>query len=368
MPALRTSVTVALVAAVLAPTAGASPRGSQSANVDLVRTIPYTQGTDLDFSGDVVYAAQEGPGGGVHIIDVSGGTPRQVGFASCPGTQNDVAVVRRGLIALGGFSGTCTGAGIRLIDVRNPKAPKLLGQVGFPDGTHTLTVYPGTSLIYSSPGGLGENGGTEFIVDASDPRDLEVVGEYTPNAFGCHDVSFHVRKSRKLGFCPGQQETEVWDVSDPLHPDLLAEIPPTMEFPHSAIAAPDGEVLVIGDENLFTVHDCVTSQDPLGALWAYDISDPAQPLPLGYISSPRGALPVTGCTAHNFNFIPKTRTVVAAWYTGGTSVVDFADPTTPEEVAYFAPADVDTWSSYWYRGRIYANDLSRGLDVLTFTP
>lgn len=360
----------AAVAFASAPPAGAVVV-DKSDNVTHVANVPYTGGTDLAFSGDLVYAARQGDGGGVSIFDVSGRRPKKLGFVSCPGTQNDVAVVKPGLIALGFYSGDCGGgeSGIRLIDVSNPKRPKLRDAIGFPDGTHTLTVYPGKPLIYSSPGGLGENGGVEHIVDVSNPRRMKVVGEYTPNTFGCHDLTFHFTKEAKLAFCPGQQETEILDVSNPVEPQLVAEIPPNMEFPHSAVASPDGQLLVIGDESLFTVHDCTSGKSPTGALYAYDISDPAQPAFLGHHSSPRGGDPAgtpgtAVCTAHNFNFIPKTKQVVTSWYTGGTSVVDFSEPATPVEVAHFRPDDADTWSSYWYRGRIYANDGARGLDVL----
>ena len=359
-----------LLLAVSAVPAGAA-QVDQSDNVSHVANIEYERGTDLAFSGDFAYAARQGDEGGVSVVDVSGRRPQEVAFISCPGTQNDVAVVKPGLIALGFYSGECGGSesGIRLIDVSNPKRPKFLDAIGFPDGTHTLTVYPGKPLIYSSPGGLGENGGVEHIVDVSNPRAIEVVGEYAPNTFGCHDLTFHFTKKAKLAFCPGQQETEILDVSDPVEPTLVAEIPPNMEFPHSAVASPDGRLLVIGDESLFTAHDCATGKSPTGALYAYDISDPARPLFLGHHSSPRGGAPLGTlgtpvCTAHNFNFIPGTRQVVTSWYTGGTSVVDFAEPSSPVEVAHFRPDDADTWSSYWYRGRIYANDGARGLDVL----
>ncbi|MGH2650856.1 MAG: LVIVD repeat-containing protein, partial [Actinomycetota bacterium] len=319
-------------------TPAASTGPATSPNISLVQSFAYEAGTDLAFRGRFIYAAQEGNEGGVHVFELVDDLPRPVSFVSCPGTQNDVAVVRPGLIALGFFGGECAGAdgaGVRLIDVKNPRLPKLLDAVGFPNGAHTITVFPREPLIYVSPGGLGENGGTEFILDVSDPRNIEVAGEYTPNPFGCHDVSFHVTEGRALGFCPGQAETEIWDVANPLSPGLLATIPPHMEFPHSAIATPDGDVLVVGDESLFTAHECVSGRSPTGAFWAYDISDPATPIPMGQIASPRGAsavgtLATPVCTAHNFNFIPGTRTAVVAWYTGGTSVVDFADPMSPE--------------------------------------
>ena len=46
-------------------------------------------------------------------------------------------------------------------------------------------------------------------------------------------------------------------------------------------------------------------------------------------------------------------------------MVDFEDPTLPEEVAYFRAEDSDSWSSYFYDGRIWINDLNRGIDVIS---
>jgi hypothetical protein len=345
---------------------------AKSGDVRKIASFRYKNGTDIDFSGDFVYAAKQGNHGGVYVFDVSRRRPKRVAFIPCPGTQNDVAVVRPGLIALGFYSGSCGSrgrSGVRLIDVADPSSPRLLDSIGFDDGTHTLTVFPGKPLIYASSGGLSENGGTEYIIDVSDPKHMKVVEEYVPNSFGCHDVSFHVTRSRRLGFCPGQLETEIWDVSKARKPRLLASIPPIMEFPHSAVASPDGNLLVIGDESLFTAHDCVTGQSALGALYAYDITDPTNPTFQGRISSPRGAAQVgtlvtQPCTAHNFNFAGGTRKVVASWYTGGTSVIDFRTPSAPKEIAYYRPEDANTWSSYFYRGQVFASDGTRGLDVL----
>jgi hypothetical protein len=56
-----------------------------------------------------------------------------------------------------------------------------------------------------------------------------------------------------------------------------------------------------------------------------------------------------------------------SWYEGGTSVVDFTNPSAPTEVAFYRATggggSADTWSSYWYNGKIYANDIVRGVDV-----
>jgi hypothetical protein len=350
--------------------AAAAPAIDQSENVRLVKSFSYTGGTDLDFDGRYVFAGQQGQEGGVHVIDTRGRTPKKVSFIPCPGSQNDVAVVEKGVLALGYHSGSCgpvPGAGVRLIDVKNPRRPRILGAVdNLPGGTHTLTVYPGKPIVYASPGGLANGGGVEQILDVSNPKKPVVAATYRPNAAGCHDVWFHMGKERPLAFCAGLTEIQIWDVTDPLAPETIGRIVnPAMFFPHSAIPSPDGRYLVVGDE-AFVAHECAAG-GPTGSLFVYDISVPELPLLVGQWGPRRGASPVGAtawCTAHNFQFVPGTMNLVVSWYTGGTSVLDLSDPTLITEVAHFMPDDANTWSSYFYDGFIYANDGNRGLDVL----
>ena len=78
------------------------------------------------------------------------------------------------------------------------------------------------------------------------------------------------------------------------------------------------------------------------------------------------------CTAHNFNVVPgiQRNILVGCFYEGGTSVIDFTDPAKPKEIGYYQiGGDVPAyeWSSYWYNGYIYANDIERGIDVFSFS-
>jgi len=78
------------------------------------------------------------------------------------------------------------------------------------------------------------------------------------------------------------------------------------------------------------------------------------------------------CSVHNGMYIPVAGRylLVAAWYGGGTSVIDLTNPASPHEVAYYdatgSPAASDAWSSYWYNGKIYTNDIGRGQDVFDY--
>ena len=375
-----------LMLAGAAPSLAAPQRTVEASdNVKLVAHFPYVNedanffqgGTDIDFSGRYVYAMQQGANGGVHVIDHAAAKPKKVAFIPCPGEQNDVAVVKPGLIAIGFHSSTCAGVvggGILLADVKDPKKPKFLGNVTFPGGTHTLTVYPGKDIIYSSPDGLGNVRGAEQIIDVSNPTKPKIAATFNNTGTACHDVTFHISKDRKLGFCPGSTNTEIWDASDPLAPVVIARIfNPLQQYQHDAAVTSDGNLLVIGDEAVVG-NDCVGG--PTGAMYAYDISDPTTPIPQGYFAIPRGQQPAgssnvdrnTWCTAHIFKFIPGTYTMVASWYSAGMDVIDWTNPSTPAEIAHYMGTGEDItnyWSAYWYDGRIYANDRVKGLDVFT---
>ena len=367
----------------LAPISGpaAASEVDKSKNVRLIKRFAYRDangysegGTDIDFQGRYVYVARQGPRGGVQILDASRKVPRTVGFVRCPGTQNDVAIVKPGLLALGYHSSGCglPGMGVRLIDVRNPRRPRLLGQVETPGGSHTITVYPGKPIIYASPGGLPTNGGaTEQIIDVSNPRRPKIVNTFRPNASGCHDLTFDIRKRRKIAVCPGMGETQIWDVTKPTKPATIGHIVnPLMFFHHSAAVSPDGRYLVLGDEN-FAADECVGG--PTGAIYVYDLANLIAPTPVSYFGIARGPALVSSpdidrgawCTAHLFNFIPGTRTLVSSWYAGGMNVIDLRNPANPTEIAYYAGGGANYWSAYWYDGRIWANDRVRGLDVFT---
>lgn len=378
---------VALVAALAAAGAVSGPAAGAPAGAALkfssVMRDAYTGGTEIDFSGRYVYATQmdghldrgEIPDqGGINIYDASGRVPRKVGFLHCPGNDNDIAIVKPGLVALGFHENRCApGQGLLLADVRNPKKPRVLGYVNV-SSSHTITTYPGKPIVYVSPGGIAYAGGPEQIVDVSDPHHPKVVATYSNNPNGCHDISFRITDTEQLAFCAGLTEVQVWDVSDPLKPVTLAHIAnPAIEYPHFALASPDGKTLAINDE-AFAAHECSTGHSPTGAIWTYDISDPSVPVPLGTFSPPRGTPGVgtevgwvsTWCTSHQFSFTARGNLVVP-WFTGGTSVLDLSDPATPTELGYYRPDDAIAYTSQWHDGRIYLNDMNRGFEVLDVT-
>lgn len=387
MKAPRIAAAVALLCALGVQPASAD-QVDKSKNVSPISHVPYWGGTHLAFGAGLAYGGQwDGRGekpdvGGVRIFDITG-APRQVGFFKCPGNDVDVAFVKPGLVAVGHHAATCNpfdegedDAGVYLLDVSNPRSPRMLGQVNLPAGrqSHSITAYPGKPIIYSNAGGLPSNGGTfTHMIDVSNPSKPKVVAEFRPPPppTGCHDFSFHFDKRGKFGFCSGLQGTQIWDVSDPLEPSVVTTIyNPFIQFSHYSVASADGKILAINDENI-TANDCVEQETPTGAMWFYDISDIESPQFLSSFSPPRGN---TGspfgsfwvgdgtCTSHDFNWVDN-RTVVVPWYTGGFNVISVEDSTAPEEVAYYQPEDTDMWSAHYFQGRIYTNDMARGFEA-----
>jgi hypothetical protein len=375
-------VVLGLMSMSVASGAIASNRKTIDPKLKLLAHFQFFGGTEVAFSGHYAYVGQmDGhtdrgqlpKQGGVKIYDVSSNTPRYISTVHCPGNDNDVEVVHPGLIALGYATNRCaSGQGVTLIDVEKPAHPRLLGHVNVPS-SHTITPYPGKPLLYVSPGGLAYAGGPEQIVDVSDPQAPKVVATFQTDQNGCHDFSFYVSASRKLGFCAGESGVFIFDVSDPLAPTLLTRfVNPAIQFGHFALASPDGKTLAVNDE-AFVAHDCTTGQSPTGAVWLYDITDPGKPMPIGHFSPPRGPQMIgsyagwtqSWCTSHQFDWISNNLLVVP-WYAGGMSIVDVTDPSMAHEVASYDPKNTISYSSQYddLNGRVFVTDLNRGLTIL----
>lgn len=350
------AVLAASMTLTLTPLAQAAP--VKSNNIRQIANLELGRVTELALQGRYTYAVGDKT---VSIVDRS--TLKVVGELECPegigGTE--VESLNKGFIAFDA-SGGCGIPGVAIVDVRDPKHPRIVGGSD-PVRSHTITAYPGKPIIYVSPNGCcgDARGGIEEIIDARDPKDVKIL-RFNSAGLGCHDVGFLITKKLKLAACAGGAETQLWDVSDPLAPVTLSRIPtPQVFFNHSAMISPDGKLLVVGDE-AHGVTSCAGT--PTGALWFYDISNPAAPMLQGYYNIDRGsavssfwATPEAWCSAHMYYFKPGTRLLTTAWYQGGLNVLDLKDPRSPQEVAYYqADGDFSPWAAYWDGNRIWTAD------------
>jgi hypothetical protein len=323
----------------------------------------------------------------------------------CRGPQNDVSLWRyqgrlllfmsidrpqiHGDTVCGQNSATDTVAsdpngweGIRIFDITNPASPVYLHAVRTDCGSHTHTLIPDLPnhrlLIYVSSYPIASQniGGTcqqpfgkisIVSVPLDAPETARVIGQPTisappySGAVACHDITVFLAIHKAAAAC--MSEGQIWDISDPAHPDTLHAMhmdDPTVWFWHSAEFTWDGQYVVFDDEG---TGSCSATGN--GKIWIYRVSDGALQSTFMIPRNQGGSY----CSKHNGNVIPVPGKylLVSAWYGGGSAVIDFTNPTAPREVAYYdavgGRGPADTWSSYWYNGAIYANDITRGVDA-----
>lgn len=413
---MKTRVSGILVAAAAAlafalPAQGTHNSDEHSDNMSLLANFndggTYRQGSDLAFWGNLAVAGNYDNPGGFRLFDISDPAKLTlVGQFVCAGPQNDVSIW--GDLVFVSVDSPRTDAncpstaagrdqaaagtaweGIRVVSIADRANPVQVAAVKTDCGSHTHTLYPDEAnnrvLIYVqsyplNPQGADCNPGSHRKVSVvevplANPAAANVAGTFDVSpAIGCHDSTILV--PRKLVGAACITESQLWDISDPVKPKIVGRIHnPAINIQHSTTFSWDGKTLVIGDElgGAEFTPGCGPGGDhvPLGALWFYDVSDPTNPIAKANWRIPR-TVPTAFCSAHNFNTVPVTNgknILVSAWYNGGTTVVDFTDPTNPQELGFYIanePVQAATWSSYWYNDRIYGNNFD--VDVNSLTP
>jgi PA domain len=197
----------------------------------------------------------------------------------------------------------------------------------------------------------------------------------------CHDTGVILGDALKAA-CAGGDGFTVWSL-DPADGGSLENpaiqysvIIPGVSIGHSAGFTWDGEVLIFGHEpGGGGAAECqATSSIVNRTLFFFDADTGVA---LGTIVHPRPQTALENCTWHNYNVVPtdKGYVLVAGNYQSGISVVDFSDPANAFEIAYADPAPLvnpdnpaaievgGDWSTYWYDGRIYESDITRGLTI-----
>ncbi|TXC69192.1 DUF305 domain-containing protein [Sphingorhabdus soli] len=317
--------------------------------------------------------------------------------------------------------------GLRIFDISDITRPVQVGQVQTCRGSHTHSVVKKTAtslIVYNSgtsrvrdeaelAGCIGDVPGDDRtalfridvieipladpsqarIVDSpavfADPKTGRLAGlwqggdhgddtQQTSRTDQCHDITVFPTKNIAAGACSGNGV--IFDISDPRKPKRIDEVVDKgFAYWHSATFNNDGTLVLFTDEWGGGGRPRCRASDPQnwGADAIYEIVDGKLEFRSTYkLSAPQGDK--ENCVAHNGSIIPVPgrNIFVQAWYQGGISVMDFTDPKNPFEIAYFdrGPIDKDQlvtggyWSAYWYKGRIYATEIARGLDVFALEP
>ena len=313
--------------------------------------------------------------------------------------------------------------GVRIFDISDITRPRQVGQVQTCRGSHThsvvsadkkrIVVYnSGTSHVRDAEelAGCFSNAGDEtalFSIDVIEipvanpgaarivdrPRvfakDGQIAGLWRGGDHGegtqdtsdtnqCHDITVFPAKKLAAGACSGNGI--ILDISDPLKPTRIDDIiDKGFAYWHSATFNNDGTKVLFTDEWGGGGRPRCQAGDPMN--WGADAFYAIENGKLahhGGFKLPAPQSDKENCVAHNGSIIPVPgRDIfVQAWYQGGISVIDFTDPDNIHEIAYFdrGPVDKDQlgmggyWSAYWYKGRIYATEIARGLDVFALEP
>ena len=319
--------------------------------------------------------------------------------------------------------------GIRIFDISDIARPVQVGQVQTCRGSHTHSVVTGPGedgmiIVYNSgissvregdelEGCVGDIAGDErtalFRIDVieipvddpsrsrivsspavfADPETGRLAGLWQGGDHGedtqetsltnqCHDITVFPEAGLAAGACSGNGI--LFDISDPLNPHRIDEVlDKGFAYWHSATFNNDGTKVLFTDEWGGGSRPRCRTYDPLdwGADAIYDIVDGKLEFKSYYkLSAPQ--LEQENCVAHNGSIVPVPgRDIfVQAWLQGGLSMIDFTDSANPVEIAYFDRGPIHEehlilggyWSTYWYKGHIYATEIARGLDVLALVP
>ena len=369
--------------------------------------------SDLAFQGTYAYA---GNYNGFMVYDISEPTaPVAVTQVVCPGSQNDISVWGDILVLSVDSSrndASCNSSGqsasiesswegIRVFDISDPSQPEYVAAVETDCGSHTHTLAPskdGEDLyVYASsyspniafPDCQPPHDKISVVkIPVADMATAELVGTpvlfpdggnpaggYSRETSGCHDITAYPAKDIAAGACMG--DGILLDISDRANPVVTEQVRDTKNFAfwHSATFNNAGTKVVFTDElgggGAATCNPTVGPER--GANGIYDIV--AGDLVFkSYYKIPRTQADTENCVAHNGSLIPVPGRdiMVQAWYQGGVSVFDFTDSANPKEIGWFDRGPVDEtrlvlggpWSSYYYNGFIYSNEIHRGFDVL----
>ena len=371
--------------------------------------------SDLAFRGSLVY---QGNFAGFSIWDVSDpATPALLSVVECITSQGDPSIVGNLLFVSaegGGNRKDCAKggvadpadhtAGVRIYDVSDPRAPRLVKNVETCKGSHTHTVVPhptdrGVVYIYVS-GNQSARPDTELAgcrnggdpadetnslyrldvirVPLARPQDAAVVtgarlftglgpaparGGRTRAPRGvegadsltmaqmaaagprnCHDVTAYPEMGLLAGACASHGL--LVDISDPERPVRLAAAADTnFSLWHTAVFSNDGTKVVFTDEwGGGTSPNCqATHPLEMGGNTTLVIGADRKFRQHAYFKIPTAQSAEENCVSHNGSLIPVPGRdiMVQGWYQGGVNVIDFTDADRPREIAFFDRGPVD---------------------------
>ena len=372
MRRLTLAATAACLVAAAAPS-GATPSPEpgpgyvKTSNVTHVATVPL----DSDSIGGRVLGKDffVRTGKGITIYDTSNpNLPTPKGFVAIPQTPNqereDVDTNGKILVTGQAYTGL-----LHVVDVTNRTTPSLIATLQG-GGDHTNTCVLSCTFVYGSEG---------TIVDLRDPKAPKLAGRWLPEVGvrGSHDLT-----EVKPGLLVAASNPVTYiDARNPLKPKPLARGPlPDNRYVHG-MAWPRGgkDRFVLGgsesgygctrpEQGTFFVHDTTqaTRNDEGLPAWKrtgdYTIS---HGLPT------EGKAPTSELCGHWFEAHPSFKDgglVAMAWYGFGVRFLEVTKKGAVEERGFWQPLPGQSSAVYWVSpDTVWVTDYTtRGIDVLRF--
>ncbi|MFC3687890.1 LVIVD repeat-containing protein [Aquipuribacter hungaricus] len=373
---------------------------------------PGGQG-DVSVHGDLLFMSVESGAGrvdcstsptsavfrGVRVFDISDPlAPVQVaGVQTCRGSHTHTLVTQPGVedrvwVYNSGTAGVR--AATQLAGCRPSSTTDPLTSAYSIDVIEVPLADPAAARVVGSPrvmasatsvAGLNP-GGTQPTLPADDPRASApgnaAGGQRVSATAACHDITAYPAIGLAAGACQG--DGLLLDISDAANPRRVTNVTdPNFAYWHSATFNDAGTKVVFTDEWGGGGAARCQPGDPTnwGANAIFDIVRAADGTPSlqwrSYYKIPGVQAENEVCVAHNGNLVPVPGrdVMVQAWYEGGTSVFDFTDSANPEEIGFFDRGPYHPtvfhqggyWSTYWYNGAVFGNEIFLGLDTWGLT-
>lgn len=169
----------------------------------------------------------------------------------------------------------------------------------------------------------------------------------------------------------------VIDITDPRDPVVLlrwlhergADHHPIRYHHEAQLLAGDPSVMLVTDEDLH--HPCGEDDgtDGLDTAGGGAVAVRLDPTLTGATELSEWFIPLETpapvCSVHVF--ASRGNLVAFGSYNAGVQVVDYADPTAPEQVASGIAPGTTAWGAWWHGDLIYVGDMTRGLDTYRYT-
>jgi hypothetical protein len=393
-------------------------------SLGISENVSYVGGDNGFTGGHVVVQGERlylgSYGRGMHIYDISSpGDPRRIGQYVPGGARADAppdAAVfgDRHIAVLNGTRRTSTHSAVpgdartdrtEFLDVTDPANPRLLWTFG-PDQvdgeSHNGDIVDKRRTYFPS-GGVGAQGlriydlrpllgrrpaaprnlfrGDPAQMWANSPyrgdkpvgapfthtHDITVYTDYYVDGLGRRDIALLAEGGNYAG---GGDTGSVFviDVTDPANPVVinrwLHEKGPghhPIRYHHEAqFLDGDRHVMLVTDEDMH--NGCGSAGGVVAVRLSGDLRSTTE---LSEWFIPLGT-PAPVCSVHVFS--SQGDLAFFGSYNAGLQVVDYSDPANPRRAGQYIAEGTTAWGAQYHRGYVYMGDMSRGLDVLRWSP